>query len=90
MGIKDLDSVLFLGGQRFSRALTFFGSSLTPLEEKIIPQNAIFVLPKEHFLGFSVKLALPSAFITSSSGKLCLLYVSPSAGFTPIINLVYW
>ena len=57
MQIKDFNSLLFLGRGRFSKALTFSGSGLTLLEEKIIPQNAISVFPKEHFLGLSIKLA---------------------------------
>ena len=57
MQIKDFNSLLFLGGGRFSKALTFSGSGLTPHDEKIIPQNAVSVFPKEHFLRLSVKLA---------------------------------
>ena len=67
MHIKDFNSLLFLGEGRFSKALTFLGSGLTPLDEKIILQNAISVFPKEQFLGLSVKLASSIAFITSSS-----------------------
>ena len=57
MQIKDFKSLLFLGGGSFSKALTFSMSGLTSLDEKIIPQNEIFVFPKEHFFGLSVKLA---------------------------------
>ena len=74
MQMKDFNSLQFLGGgKRFSKSLTFWGSGLTPLDEKIIPKNAISIFPKEHFLGLSVKLALSIAFITSSSAKLCPL-----------------
>ena len=63
--IKDFNSLVFLGGGRFSNSLTFSVSGLTPFDEIIVPQNAIFVFPKEHFLGLSVKLALSIALMTS-------------------------
>ena len=50
MQIKDFNSLLFLGGGRFSKALIFSRFGLTPLGEKIIPQNTISVFPKERFL----------------------------------------
>ena len=57
MQMTDFNSLLFLGGGRFSKASIFSKSGLTLLDEKIIPQNAIPVFAKEHFLGSSVKLA---------------------------------
>ena len=54
MQIKYFNSLPFLGGERSSKVLSFFGSGLMPLDEKIIPENAISIFAKKHFLGLSV------------------------------------
>ena len=51
MQIKDLNSLLFLGGGSFSKALIFLGSGITPRDEKIISKNAIYVFSKRTVFG---------------------------------------
>ena len=51
MQIKDLNSLLFLGGGSFSKGLIFLGSGITPRDEKIISKNAIYVFSKRTVFG---------------------------------------
>ena len=57
MQIKDLNSLLFLGGGSFSKALIFLGSGFTPRDEKIISKNAIYVFSKRTVFGVKCEIS---------------------------------